>query len=35
VFGHRVHVITGKYKIVPVGAFVEGEMHLVINVIVF
>jgi hypothetical protein len=34
VFGHRVHVITGKCKILPVGAFVEGELHLVINAIV-
>jgi hypothetical protein len=34
VFGHRVHVIIGKCKILPVGAFVEGELHLVINAIV-
>jgi hypothetical protein len=29
VFGHRVHMITGKCKILPVGAFVEDELHLV------
>jgi hypothetical protein len=34
VFGHRVHVITGKCNILPVGAFVEGELLLVINAIV-
>jgi hypothetical protein len=34
VFGHGVHVITGKCKVLPVGAFVEGELHLVINAIV-
>jgi hypothetical protein len=28
-----VHVITGKCKVLPVGAFVEGELHLVINAI--
>jgi hypothetical protein len=32
-FGHGVHVITRKYKVLPMGAFVEGEMHLVMNVI--
>jgi hypothetical protein len=35
VFGHGVHVITGKCKVLHLGAFVEGEMHLVINTIVF
>jgi hypothetical protein len=33
-FGHGVHVITGKCKVLPVGAFVEGKLHLVINAIV-
>ena len=33
-FGHRVHVIIGKCKILLVGAFVEGELHLAIDVIV-
>lgn len=33
-FGHKVHVIIGKCKILLVGAFVEGELQLVINVIV-
>jgi hypothetical protein len=31
VFGHGVHVITGKCKALLVGAFVEGELHLVIG----
>jgi hypothetical protein len=30
-----VHVITGKCKVLPMGAFMEGELHLVMNVIVF
>jgi Zn-dependent protease len=34
VFGHGVYVIIGKCKVLPVGAFVEGELHLVINSIV-
>jgi hypothetical protein len=29
-----VHVIIGKCKVLPVGAFVEGEMHLLMNAIV-
>jgi hypothetical protein len=29
-----VHVIKGKCKFLPMGAFVEGDFHLVINVIV-
>jgi hypothetical protein len=33
-FGHRVQVIIGKSKILPMGAFVEGGLHLAINVIV-
>jgi hypothetical protein len=33
-FGHGLHVITRKCKVLPVGAFIEGELHLVINVIV-
>jgi hypothetical protein len=28
-----VHVIIGKCKVLHVGAFVEGELHLVINAI--
>jgi hypothetical protein len=34
VFGQGVHVITGKCKALHVGAFVEGELHLVMNAIV-
>jgi hypothetical protein len=33
-FGHGVHVITRKCKVLSVGAFAEGELHLVINAIV-
>jgi hypothetical protein len=33
-FGHGVHVITGKCKVLTAGAFIEGELHLVINAIV-
>jgi hypothetical protein len=29
-----VHVIIGKCKVLPIGSFVEGELHLVINAIV-
>jgi hypothetical protein len=29
-----VHVITGKYRDLPVAAFVEGEFHLVMDAIV-
>jgi hypothetical protein len=31
---NRVHVISGQCKVLPVGAFVEGELHLVIHAIV-
>jgi hypothetical protein len=34
VFGNGVHVITGKCKVLPVGAFVKVELHIVINEIV-
>jgi hypothetical protein len=34
VFGHGVHVIIAKCKVLPMGAFVEDELHLVINAIV-
>jgi hypothetical protein len=33
-FGHGVHVITGKCRILPVDAFVEGELHLVMDAII-
>ena len=33
-FGHGVHVIKKKYKVLLVGAFIDGELHLVINAIV-
>jgi hypothetical protein len=29
-----VHVITRKCRVLPMGAFVEGELHLVTNEIV-
>jgi hypothetical protein len=34
IFGHGVHVTTGKCRVLPVGAFVEGELHLVMDAIV-
>jgi hypothetical protein len=34
IFGHGVHVITGKCRVLPMGAFFEGEMHLVMDAIV-
>jgi hypothetical protein len=34
IFGHGVHVITGKCRVLLVGALVEGELHLVMDAIV-
>jgi hypothetical protein len=34
IFGHGVHVIIGKCRVLPVGALLEGELHLIMNAIV-